>query len=140
MAQALPRMSIEPLLATNPVVILHAFGAMAAFLMGIIQFVRPKGTTTHRVVGWSWVLLMVTVAASSFWIRDLRQFGPFSWIHGLSIFTLVMLPVAVARARLHDIDAHKKTMIGIFLGALVVAGLFTLLPGRIMHAVVFSGI
>jgi uncharacterized membrane protein len=29
-------------------------------------------------------------------------------------------------------------MIGIFSGALVVAGLFTLLPGRIMHAVIFG--
>jgi uncharacterized membrane protein len=29
-------------------------------------------------------------------------------------------------------------MIAIFTGALVVAGLFTLLPGRIMHAVVFG--
>jgi uncharacterized membrane protein len=29
-------------------------------------------------------------------------------------------------------------MIGIFFGALVIAGLFTLVPGRIMHAVVFG--
>jgi uncharacterized membrane protein len=29
-------------------------------------------------------------------------------------------------------------MISIFSGALVIAGLFTLLPGRIMHAVVFG--
>jgi len=29
-------------------------------------------------------------------------------------------------------------MIAIFTGALVVAGLFTLLPGRIMHAVIFG--
>ena len=29
-------------------------------------------------------------------------------------------------------------MIGIFFGALVIAGLFTLMPGRIMHAVVFG--
>jgi len=29
-------------------------------------------------------------------------------------------------------------MITIFVGALVVAGLFTLMPGRIMHAVVFG--
>jgi uncharacterized membrane protein len=29
-------------------------------------------------------------------------------------------------------------MIGLFLGALVIAGLLTLLPGRIMHGVVFG--
>jgi uncharacterized membrane protein len=30
-------------------------------------------------------------------------------------------------------------MISLFAGALVVAGAFTLLPGRIMHRVVFGG-
>jgi uncharacterized membrane protein len=30
-------------------------------------------------------------------------------------------------------------MVSIFAGALVVAGLFTLVPGRIMHRVVFGG-
>lgn len=133
-------MSIEPLLAAEPVVVFHAFAALAALLMGIVQLVGPKGTARHRIVGWSWVVLLMSVAASSFWIQGLRQFGPFSWIHGLSIFTLVMLPVAVVRARRHNIVAHKNTMIGIFLGALVVAGLFTLLPGRIMHGVVFGGL
>jgi uncharacterized membrane protein len=32
---------------------------------------------------------------------------------------------------------HKRAMTGIFLGALIIAGLFTFLPGRIMHAIVF---
>ena len=79
------------------------------------------------------------MAASSFWIQGLQQFGPFSWIHALSIFTLVMLPAAVVMARRHNVVAHKKTMTGIFFGALVVAGFFTLAPGRVMHAVVFGG-
>jgi uncharacterized membrane protein len=30
-------------------------------------------------------------------------------------------------------------MLGLFFGAPVVAGIFTFLPGRIMHAVVFGG-
>ena len=126
-------------MATKPIVIFHAFAAIAAFLLGIVQLAGTKGTTLHRVIGWGWVLLLMSVAAGSFWIQSLRQFGPFSWIHGLSIFTLVMLPLAVVRARRHDVAAHKRIMIGIFLGALVVAGLFTLLPGRVMHAVVFGG-
>ena len=33
---------------------------------------------------------------------------------------------------------HRRIMISMFLGALVVAGLFTLVPGRIMRAVVFG--
>ena len=56
----------------------------------------------------------------------------------VSIFTLVMLPLAVLRARRHQVVAHRNTMIVLFLGALVVAGLLTLVPGRVMHEVVFG--
>ena len=49
-----------------------------------------------------------------------------------------MLVLAVLHARRHNVSAHRKAMISIFFGALVVAGLFTFLPGRIMHAVVFG--
>ena len=81
---------------------------------------------------------MLVVAASSFWIHDLRVWGIWSPIHLLSIFTLAMLPLGVWHAHRHAVDRHKWTMIGIFTGALLVAGIFTFLPGRIMHAVVFG--
>lgn len=51
---------------------------------------------------------------------------------------LVMLPLGVLAARRHRVSAHSKTMIGLFIGALVIAGLFTLAPDRLMHQVVFS--
>jgi len=98
----------------------------------------PKGTLPHRTFGWFWVLLMVTVAASSFWIHELRIWGPWSPIHLLAIFTLAMLPLAVLHAWRHRVGRHRNAMIAIFAGALVVAGLFTLAPSRIMHAVVFG--
>ena len=56
----------------------------------------------------------------------------------VSIMVLVLLPVAVIAARGHNVSRHRKTMIGIFTGGLIIAGLFTFLPGRIMHAVVFG--
>jgi uncharacterized membrane protein len=37
------------------------------------------------------------------------------------------------------VQRHRFTMLGLFCGALVIAGLFTLAPGRIMHKVVFGG-
>ena len=47
---------------------------------------------------------MAAVSLSSFWIHDLRIWGPWSPIHLLSIFTLVMLPVAVWAAHRHRGD------------------------------------
>jgi len=131
-------MSLVPLLDAQPAIPLHAIAAMTAFVLGSVQLAAPKGTLPHRTLGWIWVALMVTVAASSFWIHQIRLIGVWSPIHLLSIFTLVMLPLAVWRAHRHDVANHRRIMILMFLGALVIAGLFTLLPGRIMHAVVFG--
>ena len=128
-------MSLEPLLNASPVIQLHAFAAMSAFVLGLVQFAAPKGTLPHRTIGWIWVALMTVIAISSFWIHEIRLVGPFSPIHALSIFTLVMLPLAVLHARNHRVAQHRKAMISIFVGALVIAGAFTFLPGRIMHAV-----
>ncbi|MHC2619143.1 putative membrane protein [Bradyrhizobium huanghuaihaiense] len=131
-------MSLAPLLEAAPAIPLHAFAAMAAFVLGLVQFSAPKGTLPHRTIGWIWVVLMLVVAASSFWIHQIRLVGPFSPIHLLSIFTLVVLPLAVWRARTHRVADHRRMMILIFAGALVVAGLFTLVPGRVMHRVIFG--
>ncbi|WGS17233.1 MULTISPECIES: DUF2306 domain-containing protein [unclassified Bradyrhizobium] len=131
-------MSLAPLLDAAPAIPFHAFAALAAFVLGSIQLAAPKGTLPHRTLGWIWVILMLVVALSSFWIHQIRLMGPWSPIHLLSIFTLMMLALGVAAARTRDVRRHKFTMIGIFFGALVIAGLFTLMPGRIMHAVVLG--
>ena len=81
---------------------------------------------------------MASVAISSLWIHQIRLFGTWSPIHLLSIFVLTMLPLAVWRAHTHRVADHRRIMILMFSGALVIAGLFTLLPGRIMHAVVLG--
>jgi uncharacterized membrane protein len=131
-------MTLAPLLQASPAIKLHAFAAMAAFALGIVQFAAPKGTVPHRTVGWLWVVLMLAVSISAFWIHQLRLWGPLSPIHLLAIFTLITLPIAVWNAHRHRVQHHRIAMISLFVGALVIAGVFTLVPGRIMHAVVFG--
>jgi uncharacterized membrane protein len=131
-------MNLAPLLDAPLQIPLHAFAAMAAFGIGVVQLAAPKGTVPHRALGWLWVALMLVVAGSSFWIHQSRVWGPWSPIHLLSIFTLAIVPFGVWRAHRHDVRGHSRTMILTFVGALVIAGLFTLVPGRIMHAVVFG--
>jgi uncharacterized membrane protein len=67
------------------------------------------------------------------------MWGPWSPIHLLSLFTLAVVPLAVLQARRHKVAAHRSAMIWIFSLALVVTGLFTLAPGRIMNKVLFGG-
>ena len=132
-------MTLQPLLDASPAIQVHAFAAMSAFALGIVQFAAPKGTIPHRTIGWIWVVLMAIVCVTSFWIHDLRMWGIWSPIHLLSIFTLAMLPLAVLHARRHRVTQHRNAMIAMFCGALLIAGLFTFVPGRIMYKVAFGG-
>jgi uncharacterized membrane protein len=68
----------------------------------------------------------------------MKTWGAWSPIHLLSIFTAIMLPVGIVHARRHRVAQHRATMIWLFVGALIIAGIFTLSPGRIMHEVVFG--
>jgi uncharacterized membrane protein len=131
--------SLEPLLAEPVVIQAHAFAALAALGLGIWQLAARKGTGAHRAVGWIWAALMLVVAVTSLWIHELRVWGPWSPIHLLSLFVIAAVPVAVFAARRHQVARHRRAMIQLFFFALVVAGAFTLLPGRVMHAVVFGG-
>jgi uncharacterized membrane protein len=131
-------MSLAPLLNAPLAIQAHAFAAMAAFVLGLVQFAAPKGTLPHRTVGFIWLALMLTVALSSFWIHEIRLWGQWSPIHLISIYVLIMIPVAVTLAHRHNVRGHARTVISMFIGGLVIAGLFTFVPGRIMHAVAFG--
>lgn len=131
-------MSFDPLLAAPLMVQFHAVAAMAAFVVGIVQFAGLKGTLPHRALGYLWVCLMLMVAISSFSIFGNRAWGSFSAIHVLSVIVLVLTPLAVLAAHRHHVNTHRWAMIGLFAGALVIAGAFTLLPGRVMHRVLFG--
>jgi uncharacterized membrane protein len=131
-------MNPAPLLAAPWLVQLHVAAALMALVLGLVQFIRPKGSDAHRLMGWCWVGFMALVALSSFGITEVAGPGRFSWIHGLSAFTLCGLVAAVFLARRGRIGAHRWSMIGLYLGALLITGAFTLLPGRIMGRVVFG--
>ncbi|MCA0001135.1 MULTISPECIES: DUF2306 domain-containing protein [unclassified Mesorhizobium] len=131
-------MSLGPLLSARPPIPWHALAAFAALAIGGVQLALPKGTLRHRAMGYLWAALMLAVAISSFWIQQIRLIGPFSPIHLLSILVLVTVPLAVWHARNHRVAKHRKAMIALYIFALVGAGVFTLVPGRIMHDVVFG--
>lgn len=131
-------MSLAPLLNASLAIQLHAFAATGAFALGLVQLASPKETIPHRTLDWIWVVLMLIVAISAFWIHERQLRGPYSPIHLLSVVTLVMLPLGILYARRHKVLGRRLTMIGLFAGALLIAGAFTFWPGRIMHSVAFG--
>ena len=131
-------MNLVPLLAASPLVQAHVVAALCAFLLGLLQFTLPKGSHRHRVLGWIWVVLMAAVALSSFGITEFAGPGRFSWLHGLSAYALFGLVGAVIQARRGKMSAHRNSMIGLFLGALIITGVIALSPGSPMGRVVFG--
>ena len=131
-------MNLPALFSSDPAIQFHTLAAAGALVLGAVQFSTRAGAAFHRRLGYLWVSLMLCVTLSSFLISANPVFGRYSWIHGLSVFTTIMLIVGVVAARRGMRKAHRAIMINVFWFALVVTGIFTLLPGRLMHRVVLG--
>ncbi len=129
-------MTLEPFWAATPAIQVHAVAALLSLGVGGAVLSARKGTSIHKAAGWAWIVLMTATAVSSFWILEIRQ-NSFSPIHLLSIFTLVSLALAVWWRRKGNITGHARAMQGAFFG-LLGAGLFTILPGRIIGRMLFG--
>jgi len=121
----------------TPVILVHLSAALAALILGIAVFLRRKGTFAHRMFGRAWVGLMLVTAISTYWIRGS---GSFSWIHGLSVISLVALAFAVYFAVAGNIRRHQRIMKAVYFSALIVAGAFTLLPERLLGHALWSSV
>jgi uncharacterized membrane protein len=123
---------------STPVVMIHVIGAVLALIVGAAVFLRRKGTVTHVWFGRTWALLMLVVAVSSFWITG--KDGLYSWIHGLSVFIVLAVPFGVYLAIRGNVSAHRKLMSALYVGALLVAGLFSLHPDRMLGELLWTAL
>ena len=106
----------------QPLIALHVTLAAVALTVGGAVLLRPKVTPSHKMLGRIWVAAMIGVAVSSFWIFEIRRGAGPSWIHLLSVWTLISLALAVWFIRRGNVRAHQGFMVGTFAG-LAVAGL-----------------
>ena len=120
--------------ALPPAIQWHLASALAALVLGPVPLWSRKGSPLHRRMGYLWVLLMLAAATTSIFIRDQGRWAwaGFSPIHLLTVVTFVGVGTALAAALRGQIAAHRRGMRQLYIGACVVAGLFTLLPGRFL--------
>ncbi len=116
----------------------HAVAATLALVLGgYVVLRRTKGDVLHKRVGRVWVVTMYWVSFSSFGIQRLDP-GHFSFIHLLSIWTIISLTIALWAVRTGRIDVHRGFMIGTYcglVGAGIAASAFPqrLIPQTAMH-------
>jgi uncharacterized membrane protein len=122
---------------SSPVIIIHTICAFLALGLGIAMYGRQKGTRSHKIIGRIFAVLMLFVATSAIFIKGLNG-DKFSFIHIFVIVTYVGLFQAFYHIRKKDVRRHKKAVAGLFFGALLIPGIVSFFPGRLMWVVVFG--
>lgn len=135
-------MTLAPLLAAPLAVRIHVATVVPAFFLGTwLIFFSRKGAKNHRAAGYVYLALMTVTAVTALFIQTLMPGGPFGGFSPIHLFvplTLSGVVGALYYARRHDIKAHRRSMMGVYIGGLLIAGSFAFMPGRIMHALVFG--
>ena len=98
-----------------------------------MQLIAPKGTLPHRQLGYVWVGLMLTVAVTAIFIR---HSGSFSWLHIFVPLTVFGVAGLIIQARKGLVSRHRNSVLALYLGALMIPGAFSFMPGRLMWDVV----
>jgi len=136
-------MTLEPLVHAPRAVQAHVATVLPAALLGLwLLLFSRKGSRSHRAVGVAFLTLMVTTALIALFIHRRTPDGP---VFGLSTTHLFVPFVLFATWRALDgafrgnISQHRRWVVGLFVGAILINGLNNVffLPG-ITHDVFFG--
>ena len=119
----------------------HLITVVPCIAMGAALFIMKKGTPIHRTMGKVYMILMMLTGLITLCMP--AQVGPqlfnhFGWIHSFSLLTLYSAPKAYLAIRRGDVKSHRNSMIGLYVGGILIAGSFTLVPGRYLHELFFT--
>jgi len=130
-------MNFDPLFEASLAIQLHFYTVIPAFLLGTIQMILPKGTKIHRWNGYAYLALMMITATAAIFIPSFMG-GRFGYIHLFIILTYISVPWALYNARKGNVAAHRNSMIGLYVGGLLIAGGLAFAPDRLMHDMLFG--
>ncbi len=120
-----------------PMVWAHLLTIMVALGLTPVMLLRRRGDALHRRLGTVWVLAMILTALLSFAVRNANH-GNFSYIHILSAWVLIQVPIIWWSARTHRIRQHRSSVRGMVTGALLIAGFFTFPFNRMLGQFLFG--
>jgi len=120
----------------TPLIAIHMAAAIGAVVVGPVALWARKGRAQrprlHRAFGYAWATLMLVTAVSAIFIRDfaLPNLAGYTPIHLLVPVVLFGLFGAFWFLARGNVNGHRKVMQNLYIGACLVAGGFTLMPGR----------
>jgi uncharacterized membrane protein len=131
-------------MSVSPLIAVHMTAAIGAVVTGPIALwarkTRVQRPKLHRAFGYAWVTLMVATALSAVFIHvsGLPNLGGFTPIHLLIPVTLGGLFLAFRALAKGDIRGHRATMQRLYVAACLMAGMFTLMPQRLIGHFVWT--
>jgi uncharacterized membrane protein len=118
----------------------HLATVVPCFMIGTVLLLIKKGTKTHVNFGRIYMVLMLVTATCTLFMK--AQVGPtifnhFGWIHSFSFLTIYTVPTAYLAIKKGNVKVHKRKMILLYFGAIIIAGGFTFVPGRYLYELFF---
>ena len=120
---------------------IHLLTVIPCFIIGTMLMVIKKGTKFHKKLGRVYMILMMTTAVITLFMpaqvgaKFLNHFG---WIHSFSFLTIYTVPTAYLAIKNRNIKSHKRKMILLYFGAILIAGGFTFFPERYLYELFFG--
>lgn len=124
-----------------PLMYAHLATIIPCIFIGAFIFLAKKGNVLHKVLGRVYMILMLVTGLITLFMPahvGPQFLGHFGWIHLFSLLTLHSVPKAYFAIRRGDVKTHKGSMIGLYVGGILIAGSFTFVPGRFMHQFFFG--
>ena len=118
----------------------HLATVIPCFVIGTTLLLIKKGTKNHVLFGRVYMILMMITAIITLFMpahvgpRVLNHFG---FIHSFSFLTIYTVPTAYLAIKKGNIKSHKRKMILLYFGAILIAGGFTFTPGRYLYDLIF---
>ena len=126
------------------IIYIHAFFALTAVPLGLYIFLTKKGTAKHILFGRIWISWLLTISLTAIFIQEITP-GEYSLIHLLIPLTIGSLIYSIWSIRKYKKTtllkykrAHMSSMTSVYVGALILAGAFTLMPGRLFYEILFG--
>ena len=118
----------------------HLVTVIPCFVIGTVVLLMKKGTFLHVSFGRIYMVLMMITACITLFMPALvgpRILNHFGFIHSFSFLTIYTVPTAYLAIKKGNIKSHKRKMILLYFGAIIIAGGFTLAPGRYLNVLLF---
>jgi uncharacterized membrane protein len=130
--------NLDPIWQAPLAIKIHLATVIPAFAIGTwLIFFSTKGAPWHRALGAVYLTLMTVTAVAAFFIRSINP-GHLTLVHLFIPLTLWGVFGALWNIRRGNVKGHRNAMLGLYFGGILIAGGFTLIPGRLLHHVFFG--